>query len=128
MGNWIYFGAQCCQKYALHQKKVQMKVVWKWISYKKDREHICLSRPRVELGVFKDQYIWNLIMYRKWKSPLAPLWEGTDMYAHWLFVQNSISNNFHLKFFLMYCVFFGSTEPQSESNSPFLYIKRLQIY
>ncbi len=28
MANYIQFRAQCCQKYASHQKKLQIKLVW----------------------------------------------------------------------------------------------------
>ncbi len=45
----------------------KIEIVRNWISYKKVPGRICLSPPQVELGGSKDQYIWNLIMYRKGK-------------------------------------------------------------
>ncbi len=56
-------------------KKLQIKVVRNWILYKKVTERICLSPPRVEPAVSKDQYIWNLIMYKNGK--LDSLWGST---------------------------------------------------
>ncbi len=61
---YIRLRAQRCQKYASHGKKLKIKVVWNWISSKKVRKRVSLSPPGVELGGFKDQYVWNLIMYR----------------------------------------------------------------
>ncbi len=55
-----------------HQKKLHIKVIWNWIAYEKVLEHISLSPPWVELGGSKDQYIWNLIMYKNGK--LDSLW------------------------------------------------------
>ncbi len=49
MGNYIHFGAQCCQKYVFYEKKFQIKVVQNRISSKKVHKRICLSTPRVEL-------------------------------------------------------------------------------
>ncbi len=46
----IKFRVQHCQKYTSHKKKVQIKVVQNWISYKKVCKRICLSFPGVELG------------------------------------------------------------------------------
>ncbi len=68
MGKYVHFEAQRCQKYALNRKKLQIKVVRNRISPKKVLERICLSPPRVELRGSKDQYVWNLIMYRNGKS------------------------------------------------------------
>ncbi len=48
------------------KKKFRIKVVQNWILYKKVRERICLSPPRVELDSSKDQYVNNLIIYRNW--------------------------------------------------------------
>ncbi len=50
----IQFRAQRCQKYASHEKKLQIKVVQNWILYKKVPECICLSPPEVELEGSKD--------------------------------------------------------------------------
>ncbi len=52
------------------EKKLQIKVVWNRISNRNVRKHICLSPICVELGVCKDQYVWNLIMYRNGKLNL----------------------------------------------------------
>ncbi len=54
--------AQYCQKYASHQKKLQIKVVRHWISSKKVRELICLSPPGVELGDSKDWQVPSIIL------------------------------------------------------------------
>ncbi len=48
------FRAQRCQTYVSRTKKLQIKVVRNWISYKKVPERICLSPPpKVELGTRK---------------------------------------------------------------------------
>ncbi len=52
-----------------------MKVVLNLISNKKVSGRICLSPPRVQLGGPKDQYVWNLLMYRNGK--LDSLWGST---------------------------------------------------
>ncbi len=50
---------------------------------------------------------------RNLSSPLAPLWEGGLTYALGnFFVRNSISNNFYLKLFLMWCVFLVASRPK----------------
>ncbi len=67
MGNQNHFGAQWCQKYAVLQKKLQIKVVWDWISYKKVPERICLSPPGVDLESSKDWYLSDIILYRSGK-------------------------------------------------------------
>ncbi len=58
------FKTQRCQKYASHEKKLQIKVVRNWISYKKVRERMCLSPPRVQLGGLKDWHVWSTV-YRE---------------------------------------------------------------
>ncbi len=68
MANYIQFRAQCCQKYTSHPKKLQIKIVWNWISHKKVRKHICLSFGKVELGGAKDWYGWNIILH--WNSKI----------------------------------------------------------
>ncbi len=35
---YILFRTQHCRKYASHEKKLQIKVIWNWISYEKVRE------------------------------------------------------------------------------------------
>ncbi len=55
--NCIHFWAECCRKYALFWKKIQIKVFRHRISDKKVREGICLSSPRVELGTSKDDMV-----------------------------------------------------------------------
>ncbi len=43
--NYIQFRAQHCQKYASHEKKLEIKVVRHWILSKKVRKRICLPAP-----------------------------------------------------------------------------------
>ncbi len=45
-------GLNVAKKYSLHQKKLRVKVVQNWISYKKVRKRICLSPPLVEPGAW----------------------------------------------------------------------------
>ncbi len=45
MENYIHYGAQHRQKYALHRKKLQIKVVQNWILSKKVRENISSISP-----------------------------------------------------------------------------------
>ncbi len=59
----VHFLDKCCKNYQSYQKIVQIKVVRKWISYKKISERIYLSPPGVELGVSKNCHFWNIIMY-----------------------------------------------------------------
>ncbi len=61
MANYIQFTAQHCQKYASHKKKVQIKVVQNWISYKKVSMCICLS-PQSGARGSKDGHVWSIIM------------------------------------------------------------------
>ncbi len=73
--NYIQFRAEHCQKYASHEKKLEIKVVWNWILSQKVRESICLSPPGVELWGLKDLKLFY-----------------------------SIPNNFYFKLFFMRCV------------------------
>ncbi len=66
----FHFWVERCQKYASHQKKLQIKVVRNWISPEKVRKRICLSFPGVELGGSKDWQVQNIIMYRNSKLHL----------------------------------------------------------
>ncbi len=50
-------------KIRIKLKKLQIKVVRNWISYKKVRECIRLSLPGVGLVGLKDWYGWNSILY-----------------------------------------------------------------
>ncbi len=69
MSNWIHFGAQHYQKYALNKKKSssrscsELNFIWKSL-----RAHMSIS-PTSEAGGSKDQYIWNSKMYRNGKAP-----------------------------------------------------------
>ncbi len=54
--NCIHFWAERCQKYALFQRKLQIKNFWHSISDKKVCEGMCRSPPIVELGGSKDGY------------------------------------------------------------------------
>ncbi len=57
MENCIYFWAERCRKYALFQKKLQIKIVQHRILDKEVRKGICLSPPGVELGGSKDDMV-----------------------------------------------------------------------
>ncbi len=50
MAKMIYLRVECCQKYALYRKRLQIKVPEHSISYKKVSGRICLSPARGELG------------------------------------------------------------------------------
>ncbi len=50
-----------CQKYASHKKKLLIKVVCNWISYKKVYERIYLSPTRVKLVALKDWHVRSII-------------------------------------------------------------------
>ncbi len=116
-----------CQRYALHQKKVQIKVVRNWISYKKVSGHICLSPPGVELGVFSISVHYKIQMY--WSSePQLHLCGKWDICARRLFCTKFNSEQLLFKPFFDVMRIFGSIEPQSEFNLPFLYIKRFWTY
>ncbi len=68
-------------------KKASNKSYSKSNLAKKVRERICLSPPRVELEGSKDQYVWNLIMYRNGK--LDSLWGSTLPKIHFLWKKAS---------------------------------------
>ncbi len=75
----MYWNGKLCSlwgstlsKICITLKKLQIKVDWNWISYKIVCECICLSLTQEERGGFKDQYVWNFIMYRNGK--LDTLW------------------------------------------------------
>ncbi len=61
MENYIQFMSQRCQKYASHQKKLQINIVRKWSSCEKGRERIGLSPPRVEMGALKDWHVRQVL-------------------------------------------------------------------
>ncbi len=52
-------------KVHITRKKLQIKVVWNWISYKKVPKSICLSPHRVELGARK--------------TDMVEIWYSTEM-------------------------------------------------
>ncbi len=65
--NYIHFRGQCCRKYTSHQKKkLRIKVVQNWISYKKVCERICLSSHQ---GGAKwcERLIWLKYYALKWR-------------------------------------------------------------
>ncbi len=82
MRNWIHFGAQCHQKYALHKKKGLNKNCSELNFVQKSRRVRMSTSPASGIGAPKDQCIGNLIMYRNGKSPLAPLLGETDKCAY----------------------------------------------
>ncbi len=127
MGNWIHYGAQRCQKYALHQKKIRIKVVRNWILYKKVRKHICLL-PHEWSGGTPKINTFESYNAQKWKTPLAPLQGETDKCVYGLFCTKFNSEQLLFEAFFDVMRIFGSFEPQSESNFLFLYIIRFQIY
>ncbi len=55
--NCIHFWVECCQKYTLFRKNLQIKVFRHRISDKEVRKGICLSSPGVDLGVSKDDML-----------------------------------------------------------------------
>ncbi len=55
----FHFWVECCQKYASHQKKFQIKVVRNWILSKKVCKHICFP-PEWHDIVLKWQNAFNL--------------------------------------------------------------------
>ncbi len=57
MENCIHFWTECCQKYALFKKKLQIKVFRHRILEKKVREGICLSPTEVELDDSKNDMV-----------------------------------------------------------------------
>ncbi len=61
IANYIQFRVQRCQKYASHPKKLQIKIVWNWISYKKVHERTCLISPMV----------WS---HGAWKTDMIKIW------------------------------------------------------
>ncbi len=71
MAKYIHFGSQCCQKYALYPKMLQVKVVECCILYKKLSDRIRLSYREVELGGFKDCYLLKYYNVQKWESRLT---------------------------------------------------------
>ncbi len=81
MGKKIYFRAQCCQKYALYPKLLQIKVVQHWIPYKKNHwAHASFShqseaiRLCMEFNV-QQLAIWSIFSYNAhfWRRR-APNW------------------------------------------------------
>ncbi len=88
MANYIHFRTEHCEKYALYEKTLQIKVVEHWSLYKKVSGLICLSPPKVELGNSKDYHLWNIIMYQngkrvaQLKRKLATNFFVTQIYTH----------------------------------------------
>ncbi len=58
MAKYIQFRAQHCQKYASHQKKDQIKVIWNWTSYKNVCERISLCPPPQSGARRLERLIW----------------------------------------------------------------------
>ncbi len=57
------FRAENCQKYALFQRKLQLKVVQNWILYKKSESVYVFPPPPSPSGAsLKDCYGWNVIL------------------------------------------------------------------
>ncbi len=76
--NYIQFRAPYCQKHASHEKKLEIKVVRDWISFKKVRKCICLLTPPP---------FW------------VELWNLKDLQLFY-----SITNNFYFKLFFIWCL------------------------
>ncbi len=57
------------------KKKLKIKVVQNWISYKKVHERICLSPPGMEPGGSKDSHLWKIIMYKN--GEVDSVWGST---------------------------------------------------
>ncbi len=110
----------------LYQKKLHIKVVQNWISYKKIRERICLSPPGLELGGYL--HFCTLLDFKHIDlcSPLAPFLGEINICAQKIFLHgNSILNNFIWSIF-WYNRIFGTVEHQSEPT--FLYIIKFRIH
>ncbi len=65
---------------------------------------------------------------QKQKSPQDPLPVETDICAYWLFCTKFKSEQLSFEASFDVMRIFGSVDPKSESNFPFLYIIRFQIY
>ncbi len=110
----MYYNGKVCSlwgstlpKIRITSKKLQIKVVQNWISYKKVRERICLTPPWVELDGSKDQYVWNLIIYRNWSlEALAPLVGQIDICACRLFCAKFNYKQLLFKVFFSYNAYF----------------------
>ncbi len=120
----IHFGAQRCQKYTLHPKKLQIKVVRNGISYKKVSGHICLSSPRVELGGFSISVHYKISNVLIFGAPPSYSLGEIDICARVLFCTKFNSEQLLFEAFFDVMHIFGGVEPQNESNFPFLYIIR----
>ncbi len=60
----IQFRPQCCQKYASNKKKLQIKVVRNFISYKKVHEGIYIYSPSLQGGAMGlERLLWLLKYY-----------------------------------------------------------------
>ncbi len=57
MENCIHFWAECCQKYAIFPKKLQIKVFWHQILDKKVSDSVYPSPSGVELRGSKDDMV-----------------------------------------------------------------------
>ncbi len=82
MGNWIHFGAQRCQKYALHPKKGLNKSCLELnFVQKSPGAHMSIF---LTSGAGEHQRSVHLKSYnvQKWKRPLAPLLGRTDICDH----------------------------------------------
>ncbi len=85
---YIHFWAERCRRDALFQKKLQIKVFWHRISFKKVCKGIwvklwdCSVQPKSEC-IFP--FLYNVIFQPyHLSSPLAPLWREIDM-PSWTF-------------------------------------------
>ncbi len=130
--NCIHFWAERCQKYSLFRKKFQIKVSRHRISDEKVREGMCLSSPWLELWASKDDtveksecifpFLYNLIFkpYHL-SSPLAPFQGEIDICPCGLFCPKFDAEKLLFKPFFEITRIFGSVQPKSECNFPFLY-------
>ncbi len=106
------------QKYASHQKKLQIKVVWNWISYKKVRECICLSPFGVELwgsSAYSNRTLYEITMKNVWNN-LPSLLRQIDIDTHWVFWRKLKSEQFLFETVFYIISIFRSIHPQSISN------------
>ncbi len=112
-------------------KKFQIKVVRNLISYEKVRStYVYLPPLEWSQGAFPFLCIIRSQMYLSLEPPPCSTRCG-DRHMYVLedfFIRNSIPNNFYLNIFFNVMCMFGTIEPQSESNFPFLYITRFQTY
>ncbi len=109
MTNCFQFRAQYCQKYASHKKKLQIKVVWNWISYKRVLMCICLSPHRSGtrgLSSYSNRtfaLLGEIDLCIHWV--FFTLLREIDICLHWVFCRKLNSEQFLFEFFFILLIF-----------------------